>query len=404
MPVSNSMRAVTAIGAAALLAITAACGTSTSKSTPAPGGSSFTPPKLSALDKMGTPEGSVSILAWPGYAENGSNDPKVDWVTPFEKDTGCKATIKTFGTSDEAVTLMKTGQYDVVSASGDASLRLIAAGTVEPVNTSLVPNYADVSPFLKNRPWNSVNGQMYGIPHGWGANLLMYRTDKVNPAPTSWKAVFDDAAQYQGKVTAYDSPIYIADAALYLMKHQPDLGIKNPYALDDKQFKAAVDLLKEQRTNVGEYWSDYLKEVQSFKSGNSVVGTTWQVIVNTAQGEKAPVEAVLPDEGATGWSDTWMVDSASKHKTCAYKWMDWIVSPKVNAQVAEYFGEAPANQKACEQTVDKSFCQTYHAMDAAYADRIWYWTTPITQCLDGRTDTKCADYSAWTRAWTEIKG
>jgi putative spermidine/putrescine transport system substrate-binding protein len=394
----------TAIAAVVMLA--AACGTSSSDSGggSAPGGSGFTPPKIAQLDKLGAGEGAVTVLAWPGYAENGSNDPKVNWVTPFEQQTGCKATVKTFGTSDEAVTLMKTGDYDVVSASGDASLRLIASGDAAPVNTSLVPNYADAAAFLKDKAWNSVNGQMYGIPHGWGANLLMYRTDKVNPAPTSWASVFTDASKYAGKVTAYDSPIYIADAALFLMKTKPDLGIKNPYALDDKQLAAAVDLLKAQKANVSEYWSDYLKEVQSFKSGNSVIGTTWQVIVNTAAGEKAPVKAILPAEGSTGWSDTWMVAAKSKHPNCAYQWMNWIVSPKVNAQVAEYFGEAPANEKACDQTSDKTFCDTYHAKDAAYAQQIWYWSTPIPQCLDGRTDVKCTDYSAWTRAWTEIKG
>jgi putative spermidine/putrescine transport system substrate-binding protein len=398
----NHIVRIAAIAATALLA--AACGTSSgSGDGAAPASSGFTAPKMTPLDKLGTAEGAVSILAWPGYAEDGANDPKIDWVTPFEKKTGCQATVKTFGTSDEAVTLMKTGDYDVVSASGDASLRLIASGDVAPVNTSLVPNYADVTAFLKDRPWNSVNGQMYGIPHGWGANLLMYRTDVVNPAPTSWAAVFTDAGKYAGKVTAYDSPIYIADAALFLSKTKPELGITDPYALDAKQLQAAVDLLKAQKPNVSEYWSDYLKEVQSFKSGNSVIGTTWQVIVNTAAGEKAPVKAILPDEGSTGWSDTWMLAAKSKHPTCAYRWMDWIVSPEANAQVAEYFGEAPANSKACALTTDKSFCETYHATDAAYAEKIWYWNTPVPQCLDGRPVT-CTDYAAWTRAWTEIKG
>jgi putative spermidine/putrescine transport system substrate-binding protein len=232
----------------------------------------------------------------------------------------------------------------------------------------------------------------------------MYRTDKVSPAPTSWGAVFDGASTYAGHVTAYDSPIYIADAALYLMKHQPDLGITNPYALDDKQFSAAVNLLKTQNKSIGEYWSDYTKEVEAFKSGDSVVGTTWQVIANLAEADKAPVAAVLPSEGATGWSDTWMVAAKAAHPTCAYKWMNWIVSPEVNAQVAEWFGESPANQLACSHTADKNFCATYHAADADYASKIWDWTTPTTQCLDGRTKVTCKDYAAWTQAWTEIKG
>jgi putative spermidine/putrescine transport system substrate-binding protein len=390
--------------AGALLLALAACGTDSGDSSSDSGSGGFTAPDVPMKKSLGETEGEVSILAWPGYAENGSSDPKVDWVTPFEKKTGCKASVKTFNTSDEAVTLMKTGEYDVVSASGDASLRLIASGDVQPVNTDLLTNYADISSFLKDRDWNSVDGQMYGMPHGWGANLLMYRTDTVKPAPTSWSAVFDDASTYDGKVTAYDSPIYIADAALYLMNTQPDLGIKNPYALDEDQLAAAVDVLKKQKESVSEYWSDYLKEIQAFTTGDSVIGTTWQVIVQVAQGEKVPVEAILPDEGSTGWSDTWMVKADSDHSNCAYAWLDHMGSPETQAAVAEWFGEAPANLKACDLTSDPKHCDNYHAGDSSYADKIWYWTTPVEQCIDGRTDVKCTNYGDWTQAWTEVKG
>src|ERR1700712_1166231 len=400
---SRARRATSIAAAVALtMAGVAGCAGSADKGGSTPGAQGFTPPKVAMKKSLGQGEGAVNILAWPGYAEDGSTDKSVDWVTPFEKATGCKATVKYFNTSDEAVNLMKGGQYDVVSASGDATLRLIASGDVAPVNTDLVPNYADIAPFLKDQQFNSVKGQMYGIPHGWGANLLMWRKADVKTAPTSWSAVFDDASQYKGKVTAYDSPIYIADAALYLMRHQPELKIKYPYALDEKQLDAAVALLKKQNTDVSEYWSDYTKEVSAFKSGSSVIGTTWQVIANLADAE-TPVGAVLPKEGSTGWSDTWMVSAKSKHPNCAYKWMNYIISPKVNAQVAEYFGEAPANLKACAQTSDKKFCDGYHAADEAYAKRISYWTTPISQCLDGRKVT-CTDYAEWTRKWLEIKG
>jgi putative spermidine/putrescine transport system substrate-binding protein len=397
----RKLAVLAAVGALALTV--AGCGSSSDNGGGKKSAAGFTAPDLPMKKSLGAGEGKLSVLAWPGYAEDGSTDKTVDWVTPFEKDTGCQVDVKTFGTSDEAVQLMKSGQYDVVSASGDASLRLIASGDVEPVNTDLVPNYADVYPFLKNQPWNSVNGQMYGIPHGYGANLLMWRTDVVTPAPTDWSVVFDGASKYAGKVTAYDSPIYIADAALYLMNTKPDLGIKDPYALDEKQLQAAVDLLKEQRKSIGEYWSDYAKEQSAFKTGDSVVGTTWQVIASLAQGEGTKVDAILPEQGSTGWSDTWMVATKSKHKNCAYQWLNHIISPKANDAVAEWFGESPSNAKACD-VATKGFCETYHAGDAAYAAKIHYWTTPIQQCLDGRTDVKCTDYSRWTQAWTEVKG
>ena len=191
----RSLRSKAAIAAVGLLAV-AGCGSG--GGTTGAGTSKLTPPKIAKLAALGTGEGEVNLVAWAGYVENGSDDPTVDWVTPFEKQTGCKVNVKVAGTSDEMVTLMKTGDYDVVSASGDASLRLIYGGVVAPVNTDLVPNYADIFDGLKLKPWNSVNGVAYGIPHGRGANLLMYRTDKVTPAPTSWGAVFDGASTYKG--------------------------------------------------------------------------------------------------------------------------------------------------------------------------------------------------------------
>jgi putative spermidine/putrescine transport system substrate-binding protein len=392
--------AVAAAGAFAL----SACGSSDSGDSA--GG--FEAPDVPMAKSLGDNEGAVNILAWPGYAEDGSSDPATDWVTPFEKDTGCQATVKYFGSSDEALNLMKTGDYDVVSASGDATLRLIAGGYVQPVNTDLLKNYADIQPFLKETAYNSVDGQMYGMPQGWGANLLTYNPDVVKPAPSSWADMFDASSPYKGKISAYDSPIYIADAALVLMKTQPDLKITNPYALDQKQFDAAVDLLKQQRAVVGEYWSDYAAQEQAFEKGDDVLGTSWQVIVNLIEASKKPIEGVVPDEGATGWSDTWMINSRSKHVNCSYAWLDYIGGPDGNAASAYYFGEAPANAKACDTiaTVDKDpgFCDTFHAADEEYAKKIWYWTTPISQCLDGRTDTTCVPYSKWAQAWTEIKG
>jgi putative spermidine/putrescine transport system substrate-binding protein len=395
MRTNRSLRMPIALLAAGALAagVLAACSSS--------GGTTGTQgrevPDVPMAQNVGKGEGELNLIIWAGYAEK-------PWVKPFEAATGCQVNTKQGDTSDQMVSLMKTGQYDGVSASGDATLRLIYGGDVAPVNTDLVPNYKTISPFLKNGNWNSVNGQMYGIPHGWGANVLMYNTAKVKGNVDSWSVVFDKSSQYAGKVTAYDSPIYIADAALYLMKTQPDLGIKDPYSLTEEQLDAAVDLLKQQEKNVGEYWADITKEVSAFESGSTVVGTTWQYGANVIADEhKVNVKTVLPKEGATGWSDTWMISAQAKHPNCMYKWMDWIASPKANAQVAEFFGEAPSQTKACTMTADKSFCDSYHALDADYASKIYYWTTPQEQCVDGSGD-NCTDYSEWITKWQEVRG
>jgi putative spermidine/putrescine transport system substrate-binding protein len=395
------MRTRTLVALGALVAlVVAACG----------GGSSPSPSAgPTPIASLGSTDGqSISVLAWPGYVEDGSTDPAVDWVSDFEKESGCEVSYQIFGTSDEAYSLFTTNpeQFDVISASGDASLRLVRGGYVQPVNVELVPNYADIFEALKNKPYNTVDGVHYGIPHGRGSNLLMSRTDKVSPAPDSWSIMFDPASMYAGKVSIYDAPIYIADAAVYLMATNPDLKITNPYALDEKQFTAAVDLLKGQKPLVGQYWTDYLKQMDAFRAGDVEVGTTWQIITNLLQGEDpaVPVEVVKPKEGATGWSDTWMVNSKSKNVDCAYAFINHLVSPETNAAIAEWFGEAPGNSKSCALTADPNHCEIFHADDEAFWEDVWYWQTPEVACVDGRTDVECKGFDDWINAWTEIKG
>ena len=364
-------------------------------------------PSLPTVADLGSTQGqSINVLAWPGYVENGSTDKTVDWVTDFQNTSGCKVNPQIFGTSDEAYTLFSTNpeQFDVISASGDASLRLVRGGFVQPVNVDLFKSYPDIFDAIKDQPYNTVDGVHYGVPHGRGSNLLMWRTDQVNPAPTTWAQMFDPANGY--KVSIYDAPIYIADAAVVLMTTKPDLKITNPYALDDTQFQAAVDLLKQQKPAVKQYWTDYLKQMDDFRSGTSNVGTTWQIITNLLKGETPPVavDVVKPPEGATGWSDTWMINSKTKNLACAYAYIDYLTSPQINANIAEWFGEAPGNSKACALTVAKDHCQIFHADDDDFWKDVWNWQTPTEDCVDGRTDVKCKGFDAWIAAWTEIKG
>jgi putative spermidine/putrescine transport system substrate-binding protein len=368
------------------------------------------------LSTVGGPgEGALNIIIWGGYAEDGSNVKEYDWVHAFEAQTGCTVQSKVGNTSDEMVSLLRQGGgslYDGVSASGDATNRLIANGDVAAIDPSQIPGFGDIAPFLQNAPHYTVNGVHYGVPHGWGGNSLMYRTDIVTPAPTSWNVVFDPTASkpYQGKITAYDSPIYIADAALYLKTTNPSLGITDPYELTQDQLDAAVTLLKQQRPWVGKYWSLFSDEIDNFKSGATVVGTTWPYQVNTLKGMSVKVNAVVPSEGMTGWADTWMMSSKAQHPNCMLKWMAWMLTPEVQAQVAEYFGEAPANPKACKYLDAiygsyglKNFCSAYRVTDPSFYSKIAFWKTPLPDCGDSRGQT-CTDYSVWTQKWTEIKG
>ena len=379
-----AMRAAFAVLTAALCVVAAGCG----------GGGSDSTSESSLPDKIGPGEGSLSLVGWEGYAQD-------EWVKPFEQETGCMVKRKYAGSSDEMVTLMRSNAgYDMVSASGDASLRLIRGGDVQEVNPDLIPDYKNFIEALKSPPHNTVDGKHYGISLQWGPNTLLYNTKEIAAAPTSWGALYD--AKYKGKITVPDNPIQIADAALYLSKTKPDLGIEDPYELNQEQFDAAVALLKDQKPLVKKYWALASDEIDLFKNGDASIGASWPYQTNTLIADKVPVKDTIPKEGATGWADTWMLSTKSKHVNCAYLWMKHVSTPKVQAQQAIYFGETPANTKACAvmDELSPGSCKQYHAdAPASYFNQIKFWKTPIADCGNGKKD--CLDYTKWVSAWNQ---
>ena len=376
---------------------------------PAPSGDAATaaPPASdapSASAAGGEGEGELNLIIWAGYAERGEVDPNFDWVTPFEERTGCKVNATTMTDSNNGVSLMQSGDYDGGSFSGDATNRLMAGGLVEPIDLARIPNYANIFEGLKNKSHNSLDGVPYGVPHGRGPNLLMYNTEVVTEAPTTWEPVWN--GEYGGKVSIYDSSIYIADAALYLMTTRPELGIIDPYQLNQEQFDAAIALLTQQRDAGALYWGTFSDQIASYGAGDVVIGTSWQFQVNLMKGEGEPIEGVLPEEGSTGWSDTWMIAKDADHPNCMYAWMDHMASPEANGQATVWFGEAPTSQQACDyaETISPGHCELTHATDEAYYDKIWYWSTPQESCADEDDATTCKDQDDWVAAWTTLRG
>src|SRR5713101_3823338 len=390
-----------ALAAAALIAVTA-CGSNATTG----GSTAAQPPTYNIKPPTTMPtkgEGALSLIDWPGYVD------RTNWQTPsvasFEQTTGCKISVKDANTSDEMVTLMKDGggggQYDMVSGSGDADLRLIYGGDVKPMNTDLIPDFKYFQTYFKAPAYNTIGGIHYGISLQWGPNTLLYNTTKFPTAPTSWGVIYDSANK--GLVTVPDNAIQIADAALYLMKTKPSLGIKDPYELTQTQFDAAVALLKQQRPLIKKYWGTAGDEITLFQNGDVVVGAAWPYQTIQLKAAGAAVADTIPDEGATGWADTWMLATKAPHPNCAYLWTKWVSTPKVQAMQALSFGETPVNTKACAEmeALSAGTCAQYHAdAPGSYFNTIHFWKTPIATCDDGSKN--CIDYSQWQAAWTTI--
>lgn len=380
--------------------------------TPTAAQATATPAQATATPATGTPsagigpgEGELNLVIWTGYAESGGSDPAYDWVTPFQDATGCIVNTTDMTDSNNGVSLMQSGNYDGISASGDATTRLIEGGYAAPIDTSIFQNYDQVFADLKDLPHNTVDGVNYGVPHGRGANLLMYNTEEV-PAPTTWDPIWEGGGDYAGRMSIYDSSIFIADAALHLMANQPELGITDIYQLNEEQFNAAIELLNGLVANEPLYWAAAADQIASYAAGDVVIGTTWQYQANVLTADEQPVVAILPDEGSTGWSDTWMMYSEAAHPNCMLLWMDHMMSAEANATATVWFGEAATSQAACDfaETLSPGHCETFHAQDAAYFEKVHYWATPQEDCADDDPATTCKTQDDWVNAWTTLRG
>ncbi len=357
------------------------------------------------MTAIGAGEGQVNIVAWAGYIERGETDPKFDWVTKFEQASGCKVNVKTANTSDEMVALMNEGGFDLVTASGDASLRLIAGKRVQPINVDLVASWSTVDDRLKTAPWHTVDGVHYGTPYMWGPNVLMYNTTVFKEPPTSWNVVFEamdlpDGKPNKGRVQAYDGPIHIADAAQYLMFHKPELGIKSPYELNEEQYKAALDLLRVQRTLVGRYWHDAFIQIDDFKNEGVVASGSWPFQVNLLKADQ-PIASVIPQEGATGWADTTMMHVEAANPNCAYMWMEHSLASNLQSDLSVWFGANPAVPAAC---TDGRGMQTAEGCTTNGLDdfeKIKFWTTPVSKCA---SQGECIPYYRWVSDYIGVIG
>ncbi|MEL6962329.1 MAG: ABC transporter substrate-binding protein [Pseudomonadota bacterium] len=358
------------------------------------------------LTALGDGEGQVNIVAWPGYIERGETDPNFDWVTSFEEATGCAVNVKTANTSDEMVALMNEGGFDLVTASGDASLRLVAGKRVQPVNVDLVPSWSEIDDRLKDAPWHTVDGVHYGVPYMWGPNVLMYNTEVFPEPPTSWDVVFKemdlpDGQSNSGRVQAYDGPIHVADAANYLMANQPELGIEDPYQLNAEQYEAALNLLRGQRQIVSRYWHDAFIQMDDFKNEGVVASGSWPFQVNLLKGEGLPIASTIPAEGATGWADTTMMHAEADNPNCAYMWMEHTLSSNLMSDLSVWFGANPAVPAACTDGRGMQTAEgcTTNGMDDF--EKIKFWTTPVTQCA---TQEECVPYYRWVSDYIGVIG
>ena len=132
--------------------------------------------------------------------------------------------------------------------------------------------------------------------------------------------------KYKGKVTVPNNPIQIADPALQYF------GASDPYSIDQATLDKVKKKLQDQKPLVRKYWVLATDFEDLFKSGEATVGAGWPLMTNDLKKAGLNVKEVLPKEGVTGWSDSWMLSKKAKHPICAYKYMNYVTSPEVTGQ------------------------------------------------------------------------
>jgi spermidine/putrescine-binding protein len=351
----------------------------------------------------------LRLVVPPGPVQNGNVMAQADWVTPFQKQTGCQVYLKNAYTDAEAAKDITGGgsYYSGVLASPELAGQLISTGAAAPLNTALIPGYSALSAALRTAPSGVSGGKTYGVPYAWDSYVTGYNAGKVNPAPQNWDALFApaSAARYAGKITMPDSPATIALAALYLKSAQPSLGITDPFELDKSQFAAATQAVNAVRGNVGTFWSQDSSVIGQLGDGQDLLGAvmTHQIAELARAGLPAagvPAQATAARSGETiGYVQSWLMSSHAGNPSCMYRWLSWTASKSVQQRMSAWTGTAPANPAACTGPASAT-CAAFHETSLSAARNITFEHIPLSACGAGRTG--CTDYAHWQSAWQRI--
>ena len=357
--------------------------------------------------------GVIRLVVSPGPVQNGNVDPKVDWVTPFERQTGCLVVLKNASTDAQAVNDVNRGTgrsyYDGVLGSPEVLGQLAAAKALQPLNVQRIAGYAALSPRLRGAASELFGGQVYGMPYSWDSYVTGYDAGKVRPAPQGWSALFApaSAAQYAGKITLPDSPVTLALAALYLKSARPSLGISDPFELTKPQLAAAVQAVSAVRPSVGTFWNQDSVVVGQLGDGQDLLGAvlSHQIVEMSraglpTAGVPSPTEAARPGT-AVGEVLSWMVTSKAPETDCMYRWLSWSASASVQERVSAWTANAPANPAACRGPAAAN-CTEFHESSLATARNIVFDHLPVSDCGTGQTG--CTGYAQWQTDWRHLTG
>ena len=381
-----------------LLAIVAlvACG----RAPPAPGEvAEKNPAKLPLENELG-------VLLPSAYAGKTTERPRAAWFDEFERGTGCRLSLSTADDDREFVDKAQRDAVDLIIADGIVGLQLIQGGAAQPLDTRRVPPLSGVDPRFADLPWMSQFGVRYAIPFQAGVHVLMYDPTVFPEHVTSWSLLYEaqtlpDGKPNAGRVQSSVGAIGIADAALFLRTQRPSLAIADPFELDEKQFAAALDALRQQRPllhSIWRYGED--KALRDFRQGAVVAMSASVRQFDRLRDEGASVAMRLPAEGSTGWLHASLLKTGARHPNCAYAFMAWSLKPRIQAQLSATASTLPVVASVCRDArlLDPARCAE---LGADALDRVHFAHLPTARCRDRASR---VPYSRWFAEFESLNG
>lgn len=324
---------------------------------------------------------TLNLLTWEGYAEK-------EIISEFEKKYGVKVNATYFGSSDELIAKLRSGggkTYDIISPSGDLSGFLVDSDMVEPLSIDQYKNYGDISDDLKLDEMKK-DGKVFGVPYVWGPNYYIYDADVVKNPPASWADIANP--EYKGKVSLSDdiNNIYMAGQLLGLNKGDTTAI----YNMDEKQLQEAKQILMKWKPQIRKYWTTAGELNDLFANKEVVLAVGWPLTVKEVNDTGRNLKWAIPKEGTTGWADHLMIVKGSKNKALAELYLDYAISPEIQANTAEVTNYIPTNLKAKEFMSEDLQKATNMNEAAEMFDKIDFWQY-------------VKDRDRYNEIWTEVK-
>lgn len=334
------------------------------------------------LDLASLKGSTLNILAWEGYAD-------ASFTKAFEEKYGVTVKGTYFGSSDELVSKLQSGggsSYDVITPSSDVAGYIVESGLVEPIDIDQIAAWKSLSPVLVGMKDVQKEGKMYGMPFTWGPDYLIYDADIIKEAPTSWELFMDP--KYKGKIALYDDISTIYLAAQMLGYDKTDQSVL--YNMTEEQLAACKAKLVAMKPQVRKNWASAGELDNLFKNKEIVAAVGWPLTPANLNKQGMNIKSVIPKEGATGWIDRLMIVKDAKNKQLAQLWLDYVSSPKVMAQIAEFTQYYVSNPEANALLTP----ETQKLMDVASMDSM-FKTLNFWQPVKNR--------KRYNEIWSEVK-